>query len=89
MGAHLLFRPAFRLLRVRVRARRARLRPVRGPLRAQGSDARTAGFAVHERRRGEKGLGPAGTEADDADEGEDEAEDEWNDPDGIDIDDDG
>ncbi|ACM55892.1 hypothetical protein [Halorubrum lacusprofundi] len=56
---------------------------------AQGSDARTAGFAVHERRRGEKGLGPAGTEADDADEGEDEAEDEWNDPDGIDIDDDG
>jgi hypothetical protein len=55
---------------------------------AQGSDARTAGFAVHERRRGEKGLGPAGTEAD-ADEGEDEAEDEWNDPDGIDIDDDG
>jgi len=49
---------------------------------AQGSDARTAGLAVHERRRGEKGLGPAGTEADD-----DETN-EWNDPDGIDIDDD-
>ena len=30
---------------------------------AQGSDARKAGLAVHERRRGEKGLGPAGTEA--------------------------
>ena len=51
---------------------------------AQGSDARTAGLAVHERRRGEKGLGPAGTEADSD---EDAEEDEWNDPDGIDIDD--
>jgi len=49
---------------------------------AQGNEARKAGLAVHERRRGEKGLGPAGTEADD-----DEA-DEWNDPAGIDIDDD-
>ncbi|KKF39574.1 hypothetical protein FK85_27490 [Halorubrum saccharovorum] len=50
---------------------------------APESDARKAGLAVHERRRGEKGLGPAGTEADDADETN-----EWNDPDGIDIDDD-
>jgi hypothetical protein len=55
---------------------------------AQGSDARTAGLAVHERRRGEKGLAPAGTEADDGDGDEDGGEDEWNDPDGIDIDDD-
>ncbi|WP_435094528.1 hypothetical protein [Halorubrum sp. N11] len=54
---------------------------------AQGSDARTAGLAVHERRRGEKGLGPAGTEAADGDDDND-ATDEWNDPDGIDIDDD-
>ncbi|EMA61518.1 hypothetical protein [Halorubrum lipolyticum] len=50
---------------------------------AQGNDARKAGLAVHERRRGEKGLGPAGTEADD----EDDEDDEWNDPDGIDIND--
>lgn len=57
---------------------------------AQGSDARTAGLAVHERRRGEKGLGPAGTEAVDGDDaGDDEETDEWNDPDGIDLDEDG
>ncbi|MGQ3328491.1 PLD nuclease N-terminal domain-containing protein [Halorubrum sp. FL23] len=54
---------------------------------APGSDSRTAGLAVHERRRGEKGLGPAGTEADDGSDGSD-GENEWNDPDGIDIDDD-
>ena len=52
---------------------------------AQGSDARKGGLAVHERRRGEQPHGPAGTEADGG-EGDD-AEDEWNDPDGIDIDD--
>ncbi|WP_128905302.1 PLD nuclease N-terminal domain-containing protein [Halorubrum amylolyticum] len=58
---------------------------------APESDARTAGLAVHERRRGEKGLGPVGTEADDVGEAEGEADggDEWNDPDGIDVDDDG
>jgi len=55
---------------------------------APESDARTAGLAVHERRRGEKGLGPAGTEAEDGNEAGAEEEDEWNDPDGIDIDDD-
>ncbi|MFO8115015.1 MAG: PLD nuclease N-terminal domain-containing protein [Halorubrum sp.] len=48
---------------------------------AGGSDSRTAGFAVHERRRGEESLGPAGTEADD------EADDEWDDPPGVDVDD--
>jgi hypothetical protein len=52
---------------------------------APESDARKAGLAVHERRQGEKSLGPAGTEADD----DGEAEDEWNDPDGIDIRDEG
>jgi hypothetical protein len=46
---------------------------------AGGSEARKAGLAVHENRRGEKPLGPAGTEADD--------EDEWNDPAGVDVDD--
>lgn len=48
---------------------------------AGGSDGdmdREAGFAVHESRRGEKPLGPAGTEADDDD-------DEWDDPDGVDL----
>ncbi len=35
-------------------------------------------FAVHESRRGETPLGPAGTEADDDD------DDEWNDPPGVD-----
>jgi hypothetical protein len=55
---------------------------------APESDARAAGLAVHERRRGEQRLGPAGTEADAPDEdGEGDGEDEWNDPDGIDIDD--
>jgi hypothetical protein len=44
-----------------------------------GGDDRTAGFAVHESRQGEESLGPAGTEAD-ADE-----DDEWNDPDGVDL----
>jgi hypothetical protein len=47
---------------------------------AGGSDGRTGGFAVHESRQGEKRLGPAGTEADDGDD-----EDEWNDPDGVDL----
>ncbi len=36
-------------------------------------------FAVHESRRGEKPLGPAGTEA------EEDENDEWNDPKGIDL----
>jgi hypothetical protein len=49
---------------------------------AGGSDARKAGLAVHENRRGEKSLGPAGTTADEADE-----DDEWDDPPGVDIDD--
>jgi len=49
---------------------------------AGGSDARKAGLAVHENRRGERSLGPAGTEADEADE-----DDEWDDPPGVDIDD--
>ena len=47
---------------------------------AGGSDERTGGFAVHESRQGEERLGPAGTEADD-----DEDDDEWNDPDGVDL----
>mgnify|MGYP006292990181 FL=1 len=47
---------------------------------AGGGEDRTGGFAVHESRQGEKRLGPAGTEADD-----DEADDEWNDPDGVDL----
>ncbi|WP_200530229.1 hypothetical protein [Halorubrum sp. LN27] len=55
---------------------------------APGSDARTAGLAVHERRRGEERLGPAGTEAADGDEDGADGDDEWNDPDGIEIDDD-
>ena len=46
---------------------------------AGGSDERTGGFAVHESRQGEERLGPAGTEADDDD------DDEWNDPDGVDL----
>jgi hypothetical protein len=49
---------------------------------AGGSEARKAGLAVHENRRGEKSLGPAGTEADDGDE-----DDEWDDPPGVDVDD--
>ncbi|QKY16352.1 hypothetical protein [Halorubrum sp. CBA1229] len=49
---------------------------------AGGSDARKAGLAVHERRRGEKPLGPAGTEADDD---EDDGG-EWDDPPGVDLD---
>ncbi|MFW5917405.1 MAG: PLD nuclease N-terminal domain-containing protein [Halorubrum sp.] len=62
---------------------------------AGGGDDRQAGFAVHESRRGERPLGPAGTEADDRDGGsqaestdgteEYTGEDEWNDPDGVDI----
>ena len=48
---------------------------------AGGSDGRTGGFAVHESRQGEDRLGPAGTEADDGD----DADDEWNDPDGVDL----
>ncbi|MFD1569969.1 hypothetical protein [Halorubrum laminariae] len=48
---------------------------------AGGGESREAGFAIHESRRGEEALGPAGTEADDG--GGDD--DEWNDPDGIDI----
>ena len=48
---------------------------------AGGSDGRTGGFAVHESRRGEERLGPAGTEADDGD----DEDDEWNDPDGVDL----
>lgn len=40
---------------------------------------REAGFAVHESRRGEKPLGPAGTDADEADENE------WDDPAGVDL----
>lgn len=51
---------------------------------AGGSEQREAGFAVHESRRGEKPLGPSGTEADDgSDDGTDE--DEWNDPDGVNL----
>ena len=46
---------------------------------AGGSDDRTGGFAVHESRQGEKRLGPAGTEADD------DEDDEWNDPDSVDL----
>ena len=46
---------------------------------AGGSDERTGGFSVHESRQGEERLGPAGTEADD------DADDEWNDPDGVDL----
>ncbi|WP_256403018.1 hypothetical protein [Halorubrum salinum] len=51
---------------------------------AGGGESREAGFAVHESRRGEKSLGPAGTEADGGapDDGD---EDEWNDPDGVDL----
>ena len=45
---------------------------------AGGGKSREAGFAVHESRQGEEPVGPAGTEADDED-------DEWNDPDGIDL----
>ncbi|MEZ3163549.1 hypothetical protein ABNG03_07140 [Halorubrum sp. RMP-47] len=47
---------------------------------AGGSDERSGGFAVHESRQGEERLGPAGTEADD-----DDGDDEWNDPDGVDL----
>mgnify|MGYP000689978423 FL=1 len=83
---------------------------------AAGRDARKAGLAVHERRRGEKSIGPAGSEADDGGDGDGRGDgsgdgsgdgrgdgsgdgsgdgrgggrgdgDEWNDPDGIDIDD--
>ncbi|ELZ58598.1 MULTISPECIES: PLD nuclease N-terminal domain-containing protein [Halorubrum] len=46
---------------------------------AEGSEERTGGFAVHESRQGEKRLGPAGTEA------EGDEDDEWNDPDGVDL----
>ncbi|WP_418283964.1 PLD nuclease N-terminal domain-containing protein [Halorubrum sp. DTA46] len=46
---------------------------------AGGTESREAGFAVHESRRGEKPLGPAGTEVDSDD-------DEWNDPASVDVD---
>ena len=53
--------------------------PDTDPYAGDGDD-RSGGFAVHESRQGEKRLGPAGTEADD-----DDADDEWNDPDGVDL----
>ncbi|MDZ5811183.1 hypothetical protein U4E84_07470 [Halorubrum sp. AD140] len=52
---------------------------------AGGSEAREAGFAVHESRRGEEPLGPAGTEADNG--GETDDDDRWDDPPGVDLDD--
>ena len=53
--------------------------PDTDPYAGDGDD-RSGGFAVHESRQGEKRLGPAGTEADEGDD-----DDEWNDPDGIDL----
>lgn len=50
---------------------------------AGGERGGEGGFAVHESRRGEGALGPAGTETDADDDGDED--DEWNDPDGIDI----
>ena len=54
--------------------------PDTDPYAGDGDD-RSGGFAVHESRQGEKRLGPAGTEAEESD----DADDEWNDPDGIDL----
>jgi hypothetical protein len=54
--------------------------PADDPYAGGGSDLE-AGFAVHESRRGERALGPAGTRAED-DGGE------WNDPPGVDVDND-
>lgn len=44
-----------------------------------GGDGGDSVFAIHESRQDEESLGPAGTEANDGD------DDEWNDPDGVDL----